>query len=327
MNSKSIATVYAILAAALYAINVPLSKVLLNYVDPTMMASFLYLGAGIGLFLFGIVEKLIGKGGKKEPLTKKELPYTIAMVILDIVAPILLMLGIARTNSANVSLLNNFEIVATSIIALVVFKEVISKKLWFAIFLVTIASIVLTFEVQSSFVFNRGSLFVLGACLCWGFENNCTKMISNKSSVEIVVIKGTFSGLGSLIVALLLGESIPAVKWLFCVLILGFVAYGLSINFYIMAQKDLGAAKTSAYYSVAPFLGVAFSMILLKERPSLQFFVALIIMIFSTVLMVKDTIELQHTHEHRHGDLVHTHLHTHSGDSEEQRHEHFGKKK
>ncbi len=89
MNSKSIATVYAILAAALYAINVPLSKVLLNYVEPTMMASFLYLGAGIGLFLFGIVEKLIGKGGKKEPLTKKELPYTIAMVILDIVAPIL----------------------------------------------------------------------------------------------------------------------------------------------------------------------------------------------------------------------------------------------
>ena len=322
MNSKSIATVYAILAAALYAINVPLSKVLLNHVEPTMMASFLYLGAGIGLFLFGLVEKLIGKGGKKEPLTKKELPYTIAMVILDIVAPILLMLGIARTNSANVSLLNNFEIVATSIIALVVFKEVISKKLWFAIFLVTIASIVLTFEGQGSFVFNRGSLFVLGACLCWGFENNCTKMISNKSSVEIVVIKGTFSGLGSLIVALLLGESILAVKWLFCVLILGFIAYGLSINFYIMAQKDLGAAKTSAYYSVAPFLGVAFSMILLKERPSLQFFVALIIMIFSTVLMVKDTIELQHTHEHRHGDLVHTHLHTHSGDSEEHGHEH-----
>ena len=323
MNSKSIATVYAILAAALYAINVPLSKVLLNYVDPTMMASFLYLGAGIGLFLFGIVEKLIGRGGKKEPLTKKELPYTIAMVILDIVAPILLMLGIARTNSANVSLLNNFEIVATSIIALVVFKEVISKKLWFAIFLVTIASIVLTFEGQGSFVFNRGSLFVLGACLCWGFENNCTKMISNKSSVEIVVIKGTFSGLGSLIVALLLGESIPAVKWLFCVLILGFVAYGLSINFYIMAQKDLGAAKTSAYYSVAPFLGVAFSMILLKERPSLQFFVALLIMIFSTVLMVKDTIELQHTHEHRHGDLVHSHLHTHSGDSENHNHKHL----
>ncbi len=128
MKTKNIATIYAILAAALYAINVPLSKILLNYVEPTMMASFLYLGAGLGLFVYGLVEKRIGKGERKESLTKKELPYTITMVVLDIMAPILLMLGIARTNSANVSLLNNFEIVATSIIALFIFKEVISKN-------------------------------------------------------------------------------------------------------------------------------------------------------------------------------------------------------
>lgn len=338
MKTKSTATLYAILAAALYAINVPLSKILLNYVEPTMMASFLYLGAGLGLFMYGLIENKLGRNERKESLTKKELPYTVAMVVLDIIAPILLMLGIARTNSANVSLLNNFEIVATSIIALVIFKEVISRKLWFAIVMVTLASIVLSFEGAGSFTFNQGSLFVLGACLCWGFENNCTKMISNKSSVEIVVIKGTFSGLGSLIVALVLGERIPAIQWLIYVLILGFVAYGLSIHFYIMAQKDLGAAKTSAYYSIAPFLGVAFSMLLLNERPGVQFYVALIIMIISTYFMVKDTIELQHTHEHkhthvhehRHGDIihthehthVHTHLHTHTGDSESHSHEH-----
>lgn len=289
MRAKNIAMLYAILAAALYAINVPLSKLLLNYVEPTMMASFLYLGAGLGLFIYGLVEKKIGRNERKESLTKKELPYTIAMVVLDIMAPILLMLGITMTNSANVSLLNNFEIVATSIIALFIFREVISKKLWFAIALVTIASVILSFEGVGSFTFNQGSLLVLGACLCWGFENNCTKMISNKSSIEIVVIKGTFSGLGSLMVALIIGEHIPAVKWLICVLVLGFVAYGLSIHFYIMAQKDLGAAKTSAFYSIAPFLGVAFSMLLLNERPSMQFYVALIIMIISTYLMVKDT--------------------------------------
>lgn len=319
MKTKSIATAYAILAAALYAINVPISKILLNHVEPTMMASFLYLGAGVGLFIYGLVEKLIGKNEKKEHLTKKELPYTLAMVVLDIVAPILLMLGISRTNSANVSLLNNFEIVATSMIALIIFKEVVSKKLWCAITLVTVASAILSFEGAGAFTFNRGSLLVLGACLCWGLENNCTKMISNKSSVEIVVIKGIFSGLGSLIVAFIIGEHIPAVQWMLCVLVLGFVAYGLSIHFYIMAQKDLGAAKTSAYYSIAPFLGVAFSMLLLKERPDVQFYVALVIMIISTCLMVKDTIELQHTHEHEHvhthkhnhGDMEHTHEHTH----------------
>lgn len=292
MKTKNTVTIYAILAAALYAINVPLSKILLNNVEPTMMASFLYLGAGLGLFIYGLIQKIMGRSETKESLTKKELPYTIAMVVLDIAAPILLMFGITMTNSANVSLLNNFEIVATSVIALVIFKEVISKKLWLAISLAVIASMILTFEGMGSFTFNQGSLFVLGACLCWGFENNCTKMISNKNSVEIVVIKGIFSGLGSLIVALILGETIPAIQWLLCVLALGFVAYGLSIHFYIMAQKDLGAAKTSAYYSIAPFLGVAFSMLFLREKPSVQFYIALIIMIFSTYFMVKDTIEL-----------------------------------
>ena len=338
MNTKKIATLYAVLAAALYAINVPLSKLLLQNAEPTMMAAFLYLGAGSGLFLYGLIEKFTGKEMGREPLTRKELPYTIAMVVLDIAAPILLMLGINATTSANVSLLNNFEIVATSIIALVIFKEIISKKLWFAITLVTVASAILSFEGTGSFVFNSGSLFVLGACLCWGFENNCTKMISNKSSVEIVVIKGTFSGLGSLVVAFLLGEHIPDVKWLLCILLLGFVAYGLSIHFYIMAQKDLGAAKTSAYYSIAPFLGVMFSMILLREKPEVQFYIALVIMLVSTYFMVKDTIELQHnhehehihTHEHSHGDTVHTHshshihshLHVHGGDSENHKHKH-----
>ena len=187
---KKLAIFYAILAAALYAINVPLSKLLLNHVDATMMAVFLYLGAGIGLLLYGLVERMTGKEIKREPLTKKELPYTVAMVVLDIIAPILLMFGISFTSSANVSLLNIFEIVATSLIALFIFKEAISKRLWLAIVLVTIASVVISFEGAGTFVFNKGSLFVLGACLCWGFENNCTKMISNKSSVEIVVIKG-----------------------------------------------------------------------------------------------------------------------------------------
>lgn len=291
MRRKQRAAGYAVLAAALYAVSVPLSKQLMNQVAPTMMAAFLYLGAGLGLGMYGLVQRRIGRGKKPDPLTRKELPYTVAMVVLDIAAPILLMLGISMSNSASVSLLNNFEIVATSLIALVIFGEAISRRLWLAIALVTLASAILSFEGAQALAFSRGSLFVLGACLCWGFENNCTKMISNKSSVEIVVIKGTFSGLGSLMVALIVGERLPALGWIACVLALGFVAYGLSIHFYIMAQKDLGAAKTSAFYAVAPFLGVAFSMLLLNERPGIRFYAALCIMLISTCLMVKDTVD------------------------------------
>lgn len=335
MKIKNIATFHAILAAALYAINIPISKILLRTVQPTMMAAFLYLGAGLGLFLWGLCS---GERERGEPLTRAELPCTIGMVVLDIVAPILLMLGLERTNSANASLLNNFEIVATSLIAFLVFREALSRRLTVAIGLVTAASIALSFEGTGSFQFNGGSLLVLGAACCWGLENNCTRMLSAKSSVQITTIKGVFSGLGSLIVALVIGEKLPGILWACGALLLGFVAYGLSINYYIKAQKDLGAAKTSAYYSIAPFLGVVFGMCLLGERPGAQFYVGLAIMIAATVLMVKDTIALQHTHEHthihthehRHGDLVHshehchthTHTHIHGGDESEHGHSH-----
>mgnify|MGYP006324673399 FL=1 len=113
-------------------------------------------------------------------------------------------------------------------------------------------------------------------------------MLSSKSSVQITTIKGIFSGLGSLIVALIIGEHLPALISMLAVLLLGFISYGLSINFYIKAQKDLGAAKTSAYYAIAPFLGVAFSMILLHERPGIQFYVGLVIMVIATILMIED---------------------------------------
>ncbi len=315
MKSKNTATLCAILAAALYAVNIPLSKLLLSHAGPAMMAALLYLGAGVGLLLLG----RFSRDEAGEPLTRKEFPYVLGMILLDIAAPILLMLGLERTGSANASLLNNFEIVATSMIAFFLFREKLSRRLTLAIVLVTLASIILSFEGTESLRFGTGSALVLGAASCWGLENNCTRMLSNCSSTRITTIKGLFSGLGSQIVALVWGEGLPALFWIAAILLLGFVAYGLSINFYIQAQKELGAAKTSAWYSIAPFLGVLFGLVLLGERPDLRFFLGLAVMIAATVLMVRDTISLQHTHahvhthihEHRHGDTCHTHEHTH----------------
>ena len=316
MKTKHIATAFALLAAALYALNMPFSKLLLSRVQPTMMAAFLYLGAGIGLFFYGLCAKSEKAAAR---LTRAELPYTLAMIGLDIAAPVLLMFGLRLTGSANASLLNNFEIVATSLIAFFAFRELLSRRLTAAIILVTVASITLSFEGAGSFRFNTGSLLVLAAACCWGLENNCTRKLSNKSSVQITTVKGIFSGLGSLVIALRIGEEFPELPWLLGAMALGFVAYGLSINFYIKAQKDLGAAKTSAYYSIAPFLGVAFSFFLPGEAVDTRFFVGLAIMIVATVLMVKDTISLQHDHEHEH---VHTHAHSHGGVTHSHEHSH-----
>lgn len=276
-NSKK-AIFYAVLAAALYAINAPISKLLLIRIPSTMMAGLLYLGAGIGMY---VLEKM-NKNKKELPLTRKELPYTIAMVVLDIAAPIFLMIGLTKCSAANASLLNNFEIVATSLIALLIFKEAISKRLWLAITLVTLSSILLSFEDMSSLEFSWGSLFVLLACVCWGFENNYTRMLSSKNPAQIVVIKGFGSGFGALALGLIIGERYTNIGYIILALILGFVAYGLSIYFYIYAQRSLGAAKTSTYYAISPFIGAGLSLLIFSEMPSVIFIIALIIMSVGT---------------------------------------------
>ena len=282
---------YAILAAALYALNAPVSKLMLKNVPPTMMAGFLYLGAGIGMALMGLVRRRTGLGKQEMHLTRKDLPFTLGMVVLDIAAPIFLMIGLSRTTSANASLLNNFEIVATSLIALLIFKEKIGRRLWIAIGLITLSSILLSVEDAGSFRFSVGSLFVLLACVCWGLENNCTRNLSHSDPMEIVVIKGFGSGIGSVAIGLAVGETLPMWGDVLKILLLGFVAYGLSIYFYVYAQRDLGSAKTSAYYAVAPFIGVLLSFIIFREIPGALFFIALAIMIAGVWMVNRDISE------------------------------------
>ncbi|WP_347490877.1 DMT family transporter [Ruminococcus sp. FC2018] len=178
----------------------------------------------------------------------------------------------------------------TKLIALFIFKEKVSKKLWIAIGFITLSSIILSFGGEGSFTFSVGSLLVLGATVCWGLENNCTRSISEKSTYQIVTIKGFGSAAGSLIVAVIIGEKLPDMRYILPAVALGFVAYGLSIFTYIRAQKTLGAAKTSAYYAVAPFIGAFLSFILLHESLTIAYLIALAVMIVGTAFIVSDTI-------------------------------------
>lgn len=278
----------AILAAGLYALSAPFSKLLLAYLPSTLMAGFLYIGAGLGMIAIALIKKAAGGSETESRLTRQELPYTIAMILLDIAAPICLLLGLAMTTAANASLLNNFEIVATAVIALLIFREAISPRLWLGILFVTASCMLLSFEDISSLQFNSGSLFVLLACICWGLENNCTRKLSSKNPLEIVMVKGTFSGLGSIIIGFLCGERILHLWTVPAVLLLGFVAYGLSIYFYVYAQRLLGAARTSAYYAVAPFIGVFLSLLIFRGIPGPLFIAALLLMIIGAWLSSQD---------------------------------------
>lgn len=331
-QNKLKAIMFAFLAAVFYAINVPISKVLLQHVGPTTMAALLYLGAGIGIGMMSLFNKKDRE--KAESLTKAELPYIVGMIVLDIAAPIFLMLGISYGSSANASLLGNFEIVATTVIALILFKEAVTKRLWVAIGLITLSSILLSFEGTDSFHFSYGSLLVIMATVCWGLENNCTRELSSKSTYQIVMLKGLCSGLGALVIALIKRESFPGIGYIAIALALGFVAYGLSIFMYVRAQNVLGAAKTSAYYAVNPLIGALLAFVFLSESLFWMYVIALIVMVIGSALVVVDTLIRQHDHEHQHtfthshGGSTHTHtvrhshVHKHYLTEEKHRHRH-----
>jgi len=262
----------AFAAAALYAIAAPLSKLLLDDVSPAMLAGLLYLGAGVGMSVVGLFRHDRAKAPR---FTESDRIYVVLMVVLDVAAPILLLLGLRTTAAANASLLNNFEIVATSLFAFFAFGEKIPARVRMGILLVTAASALLAFDEGDAFAFSPGSLLIVAAATCWGLENNCTRMLSTKDPLRVVIVKGYGAGAVALAIAFATGglsfDLVPLVSSL-C---LGFVAYGLSIFLYVTAQARLGAARTASYYAVAPFIGAGLSIVLFRELPGWVFGIAI----------------------------------------------------
>ena len=327
MGKRLQAVALALLAAVLYAVNLPFSKLLLGQVGSLTMAGLLYLGAGVGMALLSLFHR-----DNAPRLGREDLAPTLGMILLDIAAPILLMLGLRGGEAASASLLGNFEIVATALFALLLFREKVSRMLWAALGCITLSCAILSFPGAESLRFSAASLLVLGAACCWGLENNCTRRLSSKSAREIVILKGFFSGGGPLCLALLAGESLPPLGIALRAMGLGFVSYGLSIFFYVRAQRDLGAARTSAYYSVNPFVGSLLALILLREGLGPGYFAALPVMLLGVGLATADTLSQEHVHPHSHrrktadgGErtVTHTHPHRHFG-GEGHRHPHIG---
>ncbi len=283
--NKNKAIRYAIYAALLYAVSTPFSKDLMDNIPPAFMAGLLYLGAETGMVIIAFFSRR--KNTKNSSFTHKDFPYLIMMVLLDIAAPILLMTALKNSSAESVSLLNNFEIVATSLIALLIFKEKISPRLWIAITLITAASIMLSLNSNGSFSISVYSLPALLACCCWGLENNCTRKLSGRDPARIVIIKGFGSGTGSVIVALISGERLTFTPYILLALLLGFIAYGLSIYSYVYAQRYIGAAKTSAFYALAPFIGALISLVLFPKIPALLFIISFIIMALGAFLAIE----------------------------------------
>lgn len=312
-----LAVIYALLAALLFGLNAPLAKLLVAKLDPLLLAALLYLGAGIGMLGIDLGKRIGEYQPNEARLTARELPFVLLMIALDIAAPVLLMLGLSRSEAGVVALLGNFEIVATAIFAMVLFGEAIGSRLWGAIALISLASALLSVGNLAGLRISWGALLVLAASMCWGLENNCTRNLSVKDPLHVVILKGFGSGLGALLIAYTWGRPAGNLLYIALALLLGFFAYGLSIFFYVTAQRQLGAARTSAYYAAAPFTGVLISWVMLGERPSPAFLVACVAMAAGAYLAVSE----RHLHWHVHTAEIHEHKHDHRDGHHDHEHE------
>lgn len=274
--------IYALLAAVFYGFSIPFSKPLLSTLSPLLLAALLYLGAGIGVWVLRRVRPVT----RPVQAHHNDHQAMLGMVLLDVLAPILLLMGLSTSPAASASLLNNFEIVATTIIAMALFHEKVHSSVRWAIAIMTVSSVILSVEDWTALHFSLGSVLILGATVAWGLENNLTRQLSHRDPLQIVIIKGVGSGLGSLMLAMMWGMGSPTLWTIGLALGLGFVAYGLSIAFYIRAQRDLGAAKTSAYYAVAPFIGMVVGWILFDDVLQASFWIALGLMALGTALLI-----------------------------------------
>jgi drug/metabolite transporter (DMT)-like permease len=318
-RSRVLPIIQAILAALLFGASAPFAKMLLGDVEPVTLAGLLYLGSGLALLLLYAGRRLLSRQPQTEARLKRPDIKWLAGAVLagGVAAPILQMFGLRGTPGSTASLLLNFETVATTLIAALVFKEHIGKRAWRAILLITLASILLSLNLKGGWGISLGALGVLGACVLWGVDNNFTRNISGKDPQTIVMVKGLAAGAFSLTLALLLGNSLPNVGTTLKALLLGSLSYGLSIILFIRAMRGLGAARTSALFAISPLAGILLSFIFLRETPSIMLLAALPLMALGTVALLTE----EHHHAHLHPALIHEHAHRHDDGHHDHEHE------
>ena len=341
MKAKTLPFVLqALTAAVFFGASAPFAKLLLGDISPVYLAAFLYLGSGTGISLLKLGQKISRPAQQKEAGIKKEDIKWLAGAIISggVMAPIVLMVSLQNTSASTASLLLNFEGVGTTLIALLFFKEAISRRAWMAILVITLASVFLSTNFSEGFGLSLGALGIILACVLWGLDNNLTRNISGKDPLVIVAWKGVVAGTFSFLLAFLLGNAMPSFTSIVSTMILGFVSYGLSTILFILSMRGLGAARTSALYGTAPLAGVVLSIIIFSESPSFAYSLAGILMIGGALLLINEEhshshvhTAIFHEHSHRHDDPVHahdaptagTHSHEHEHTAEEHEHDHM----
>lgn len=300
----------ALAAAILFGASTPFAKLLLGGVDPWLLAGVLYLGSGIGLSAIRLAVR-----GERSRLGPGEWPWLAGAILAGGVAgPVLLMFGLAGTTASTSSLLLNAESVLTAVLAWVVFKENADRRIVLGMLAIVAGAVVLSWpggSVEASW----SALAVLGACLCWAVDNNLTRKVSLSDPLQIAAVKGLAAGVTNVALAFVLGADLPSPATAAGAATLGFLGYGLSLAAFVVSLRELGTARTGAYFSTAPFVGAALSVLLLGEPVTVRLVAAAALMGLGGWLHLTE----RHEHDHRHEALEHEHAHEH-----DEHHHHHG---
>ena len=304
---------YAMLAAALFGASTPIAKLLVGDMAPILLGGLLYLGSGVGLATARLVRD---RRWKSAGLTSSEWPWLLGAILFGgVLGPVSLMFGLAQVSGATASLLLNLESVMTALIAWFVFRENADQRVVMGMIAIVAGSLVLSWpdgDVSSSNWL--GPLAIATACLCWAIDNNLTRKVSTSDAVFIASSKGLAAGVVNTSVAFALGAQLPNVPTVIVTLGVGLLGYGLSLVLFVLALRGLGAARTGAYFSTAPFIGASVALGVLGESASMGFWLAAGLMGVGVWLHLTE----RHDHTHTHEPLEHSHRHIHDSHHQHQ---------
>jgi len=305
----------AIGAAVLFGSSTPFAKILLGKTEPVLLAGLLYMGSGVGLLIWWLFSRRFTS--RHEAGLKLNDLLWLAGAILSggIVGPVLLLIGLRYTPASSASLLLNLEGVLTAVLAWFVFKENFDRRIAFGMAAITAGGLLLSWAGRPELGVPWGAVAIAGACFAWAIDNNLTRKVSAKDPVQIAAAKGLVAGVVNLSIAFALGNARPGAITIASATIVGFIGYGVSLTLFVLALRQIGTARTGAYFSLAPFVGAAISIVLLHDSLTLYFLIAAVLMGIGVWLHLSE----RHEHEHKHEALEHEHMHVHD---EHHQHEH-----
>jgi drug/metabolite transporter (DMT)-like permease len=304
-NIHKQAPLIALASAALFGLSTPLAKVLLGELSPWTLASLLYLGSGLGLGALVLLRR--NRAQSEAPLTLKDVPWLAGTVVFGgVIGPLLLLVGLTRTDAASASLLLNLEAVFTLLLAWVMFREHVDKKLFAGALAIVSGALLLSWQGGVGSM-GSGMIFISLACLSWAIDNNLTRKISAVDPFVLASIKGLVAGSINAALAYAMGATLPGWPGIGSAMLLGFVSYGLGLVLFIVALRHLGTARTGAYYGTAPFIGALATTVILATPLTPILMLSGLLMAFGAWLHLSE----QHGHDHTHDSDEHAHRHSH----------------